>query len=159
MEAQLDHGLAPAPRARGMWDPDEPFPPVGKRALRAALVGLVWAVAVLPTALGWQRCVFATLLKRPCPGCGMTRAVRLLAAGDVSGSLHMHPLAVPVLGVGVLFVAATVWSTFDLGSPVHIHRSRFAQWTVGAMIGVYAVTVLFWIARWLGFFGGPVPVY
>lgn len=148
-----------AARGRGsMWDPDEPLAALPTRMRRAAAVAAVWAIAALPVALGWQGCAVATLLHRPCPGCGMTRALRLLLAGDVGASLRMHPLAVPVLGVGLLFMAATVWSTLVLGSPVHVHETRLGRWAIGALVVVYAAALLLWIARWFGFFGGPVPV-
>jgi len=37
-------------------------------------------------------CVFKGLTSFPCPTCGATRAVLLLAHGDVSASLSMNPL-------------------------------------------------------------------
>lgn len=149
---------SPPPPRRGMWDPDEPLAALSTRALRAAGVAAVWVAAALPVALGWQGCAIATLLHRPCPGCGMTRALRLLVSGDVAASLRMHPLAVPVLLAGGLFMASTVWSTLVLGSPIHIHRTRFGRSTIVALVIVYAAALALWVARWFGFFGGPVPV-
>ena len=134
------------------------LPPAGTRVLRAAGVAAVWAVSALPIALGWQGCTMARLLHRPCPGCGMTRALHLLVDGHVGASLRMHPLAVPLLVVGLLFMASTVWVTYVFGAPVPLHRSRFARTTIGLAIVVYGAALVLWILRWLGYFGGPVPV-
>jgi hypothetical protein len=147
-----------APAKPSMWDPDEPLAALPRRVLRAVGVGAAWAIAAVPVATGWQQCAAARLLHEPCPGCGMTRALRLLLAGDVDASLRMHPLAVPVLVVGLLFMGATVWATFVLGSPVQVHKTRVGKWTLAAMAVVYGAAFLLWGLRWFGLFGGPVPV-
>ncbi len=142
----------------GFWEFDEPTPTLARRMSRAAMVAVAWALSVLPVALGWQRCALATLCHRPCPGCGMTRAIKLLAAGRVGASLRMHPLAVPVLFAGTLLVLSTVWTTLAVGSPIRFHRSRLGQGAIGAAFVVYAAALVLWILRFFGHFGGPVPV-
>src|SRR5580704_9957089 len=102
----------------GIWDLDEPRAPLPTRVRRAAAVAGVWVLSALPVVTGLQRCPVATVFHRPCPGCGMTRALKLLADGDIGASLRMHPLAVPVLAAGLLFIATTVWTTLILGSPL-----------------------------------------
>jgi hypothetical protein len=134
------------------------FPLLRHRVSRAALVALAWAVSALPTALGIQQCAIATLFHVPCPGCGMTRALRLLGAGEASASLRMHPLAIPVLGAGVLLILATIWTTLVTGTPLLIHRSRFGRAVIGVAVLVYALAAVLWVLRWRGYFGGPVPV-
>jgi hypothetical protein len=142
----------------GFWDLDEPLPALSRRMARAAVVAGAWGLSLLPVALGWQRCALATLCHFPCPGCGMTRAIKLLAAGRVGASLRMHPLAVPVLFVGTVLVLSTVWATLVVGSPMRLHRSRFGQGALGAAIVVYAASLVLWVLRFLGYFGGPAPV-
>jgi Protein of unknown function (DUF2752) len=142
-----------------MWDPDEPLAAFPRRVLRAGVVAAAWGVAALPVALGWQQCAVARLLHEPCPGCGMTRAVRLLLDGQVTASLRLHPLAVPVLLVGTLFMGATVWTTLAEGSPLHIHETRLGKATLVAMVVVYGAALVLWVLRWFGLFGGPVPVF
>jgi hypothetical protein len=88
----------------------------------------------------------------------MTRAIRLLAEGKVGASLRMHPLAVPVLIAGSLLVLSSVWATLAVGSPMRLHRSWFGQAAIAAAIVVYAAAFVLWILRFLGHFGGPVPV-
>ncbi|HEY8041572.1 MAG TPA: DUF2752 domain-containing protein [Polyangiaceae bacterium] len=142
----------------GAWDLDEPLPSVRRRLARAAGVAGVWAVSALPIALGWQKCAIATLIHRPCPGCGMTRAIHLLQAGQLDASLRLQPLAVPVLAVGLLFIFSTVWTTLRLGTPLHVHKSRLARVTLGIAAVVYGAAFALWMLRWFGYFGGPVPV-
>jgi hypothetical protein len=129
------------------------------RFARAALVALVWAVSALPAALGIQQCAVATLFHVPCPGCGMTRAIRMLLAGDLAGSLRLHPFAVPVLGAGCLLILATLWATVVTGEPWWVHRTRFGRAALGASALVYMLAAALWVARWFGWFGGPVAVW
>jgi hypothetical protein len=154
--------VAPRP-APGMWDLDElehgPPPPLSVRVKRALGVAAVWTIAILPVATGWQRCAVAALLHRPCPGCGMTRAILLLAGGHVDASLRMHALAVPVALMGVVFIASTIWTTLTVGTPLSLYKGRLGRWTVAGLAVVYGAAFVLWIARGFGLFGGPVPVY
>ena len=125
---------------------------------RAALAALVWVAAALPAALRWQQCGFARMFHIPCPGCGMTRAVTLLVEGDWRGSLHMHPLALPVLAAGATFALATVWTTYVYGWPL-VHKSRLGRASLVGLGVAYAASIILWALRWLGLFGGPVSVY
>jgi hypothetical protein len=54
-------------------------------------LGIYWALDL--------SCPVRTLLQIPCPGCGMTRALKCLLQGDLAGSFAMHPmlLSTPVL--------------------------------------------------------------
>jgi hypothetical protein len=124
---------------------------------RAMLALVLWGLAALPAALRVQRCSFAKLFHRPCPGCGMTRAVELLLLGDWRASLHMHLLAVPMLVSGGTFVLSTVWATFLFGTPL-VHKSLFGRLALALLALTYLATFVLWIVRWFGFFGGPVPV-
>jgi hypothetical protein len=48
-------------------------------------------------------CPSVILLGIPCPGCGLTRAGRLLITGHFRESFYMHPLLIPVI-IGILLV-------------------------------------------------------
>ncbi|MGD0528486.1 MAG: DUF2752 domain-containing protein, partial [Polyangiaceae bacterium] len=132
-----------------MWDLDElehgPPPPLGVRVRRAVGVAAVWAIAILPVATGWQRCAVAALLHRPCPGCGMTRAILLLAGGHVDASLRMHALAVPVALMGVFFIASTIWTTLTVGTPLSLYKGRLGRLTVAGLTIVYGAAFALWI--------------
>jgi hypothetical protein len=142
----------------GFRDRDEALPALRLRIARAAAVAGAWILAVLPATLGLQRCPIATLCHVPCPGCGMTRALRLLASGRLEASLRMHPLAMPALVAGAMLVTSTVWATVALGSPIRVHRTLFGRVAIVAAIVVYGAALGLWGLRWLGYFGGPVSV-
>jgi len=82
------------------------------RIARAAV--LLFGVAALGNALGlWDAhaalvhlptlCAFHWITGHDCPGCGMGRALALLAGGHLTASLHQHPFALPL----VLWTTAT----------------------------------------------------
>lgn len=89
----------------------------------------------------------------------MTRAIKLLVAGDARASFAMHPLAVPTLGAGALLIASTVWATWALGSPVRVHKTSVGRAAMASGLVVYGATFVLWVLRWFGLFGGPVAVW
>lgn len=121
-------------------------------------MALVWAISGAPVFFGVSRCPSAMMFHRPCPGCGMTRAIDLLSAGDVLGSLAMHPLAVPALLVQAAVAVGTVAVTFTHGTPLEFWRVRWGRAITWALAVVGGLAIALWIARWLGAFGGPIPV-
>jgi hypothetical protein len=120
------------------------------RALRVALVlaplGVAWALS-LPV------CPTAALFHVPCPGCGLTRATLALMTGDLSGATAFNPLAVVVCP---LLVGATAYAIVRY---VLHGRVNADDWGAGWMLvlSMAALTVV-WLARWVGYFGGPVAV-
>ncbi len=137
---------------------DGRLPAASTRLARALLVIGVWAFAATPALLGRSRCMAAALLRMPCPGCGMTRAMRMLLAGNVAGSLRMHPLVVPDLVTTACVAAVTVWLTYRDGWPVNLWRDRTSRGVVVAFLAVNVAMVALWMIRALGGLGGPVPV-
>src|SRR5215472_1874344 len=127
-----------------------PPPSPLSRACRAALVGAVWSLGAVPVLFGRARCVAASILHLPCPGCGLTRAAYLLLAGHVTASLHMHPLLVPCLAATAWAAAATVWATWLTGSPLDAWTLRTGRWAVASFVGVQVAMVALWLFRWLG---------
>jgi hypothetical protein len=127
------------------------------RFFRALLGIALWGLAVLPTLVGAQHCTFARAFHRPCPGCGMTRAIDLLLIGHWRASLQMHPLAVPMVLAGGAFALSTIWTTWLFGLPL-VHKSLLGRLALGALALVYVASFVLWGLRWAGYFGGPVPV-
>lgn len=84
--------------------------------LRSAILLAVCAWMLLATAhalagfdalahAAWlPGCAFRALFQIPCPGCGMTRALLLLAELRFADSFAAHPAALPLLA------AATTWA-------------------------------------------------
>jgi hypothetical protein len=136
----------------------QPLPPRSARALRAFGVVLAWLLGVAPIMLGSARCNVAAIFHRPCPGCGMTRAIHLLRDGDIVASLRMHALAVPVVATTIAFGAITVWLTWSQGTPFRLWETRIGRVSTWALVAVHVAVLLFWALRAFGLFGGPVPV-
>jgi hypothetical protein len=139
------------------FDARPSIPPLGTRALRTLGVAGAWLFSALPLVVG-VRCNVARFLHAPCPGCGMTRAVHLLEAGDVVGSLRMHALTVPIALTSAFFAAVTLWLTFTIGTPLRILESRVGRASIILLLSVHVASVLLWVLRMFGLFGGPVSV-
>jgi hypothetical protein len=95
----------------------------------------------------------------PCPGCGLTRATLTLLHGDVQGALRFHPL---VLLISPLVAALLGVALLDLSRDPARPRPRWLRWkartvTVAAA-ALLTLTFGVWLARFAGYFGGPVPV-
>lgn len=98
-----------------------------------------WAAAFLP------RCAWRVLLGRPCPLCGMTRALAALARGDVQGAGAHHALVLPA---ALLLACELVGRTLMLGIGARhaIPRRviRLDLWLHVTLLGLYLVyAVLF----------------
>jgi hypothetical protein len=120
---------------------------------RRALVPLgVAGAAALLLVVGW-RCPIQLLLGLPCPTCGITRATLLALHGDLAAATHLHPLvwlAVPVVA-GVLCIELTGYVRTKTWGASRRVRGADALLTTTAFL-LFAL----WIARFAGFFGGPV---
>jgi hypothetical protein len=125
--------------------------------------GLMLCALAVPVALAFALdfpiCPSAGLLGIPCPGCGLTRATLALLRGDIAGAYHFHPLVFVLapLYIGVLGIAA--WEF--IAGPTPNRKPWFDVTSRNATIAAVALLVLVlgvWGARFLGFFGGPVPV-
>jgi hypothetical protein len=106
---------------------------------------------------GLMRCPMALLFHVPCPGCGLTRATLRLAAGDLPGAIHFHPLVLLVVPLFAAFFGTNSVMYVRTGEWGWVERNnqRWVTLLAGALI-VLAIGV--WIARFLGYFGGPAPV-
>ena len=74
------------------------------------LLGAVSLFQVVLTALklpAWQ-CPLKLTLGVACPGCGLTRAIVLLAQGKWQTAVHLHAFAPVGLGIVLLLVAGTL---------------------------------------------------
>lgn len=120
------------------------------RFLRLALLATPLVGASL---LGLPACPTAAIFRVPCPGCGLTRATLALAHGDIVAATAFNPVAFIVCP---LFVGAFAYAAYR-----YVRRGSVGadSWGAGPMLVVtMGVLTAIWIARWFGFFGGPVPV-
>ncbi len=126
-------------------------------ARRAALVWgaaalVVLAIALLPVP--W--CPWALIARVPCPGCGLTRATLAALRGDVHGAFRLHPAVFVVTPTVVVVLVRDLWGFTRRG--VWGEGQRGGRVTT-AFVGLVVATLLgVWLARFLGFFGGPVPI-
>ena len=133
-------------------------PPLLVRLRRASLtVAALAAFGALLYAKGLP-CVFARVLHTPCPGCGSTRSALALLHGDLEGTLRYNPLGpVMALLIGVLAAQAIV-SVLVHGDFRDTGEGRLGFVVKRAIVGVAALELVLWIARFFGALGGPVPV-
>jgi hypothetical protein len=113
-------------------------------------------------------CPMAGLFGLPCPGCGMSRATRLVLAGRWSDAWALHPLVFVILPLLAAFVLHRLWGA---ARGVHVELGvardpttesagqRLGRRLVNAfLLGVLLALLTLWVARFAGYFGGPVPV-
>ena len=113
------------------------------------LVGSVALLIFAPVPI----CPTRNWLHIPCPGCGATRAILMAAHGDFRGAMHMHPLAIvaAVLMIPTAFIALR--GVVQTGMPPPLPRVLRFTWYV--FVGFL---IVLWLARFAGYFGGPVPI-
>jgi len=118
---------------------------VSAQLVRPSVLGTLGLFTGVIIPFGWIEqgppiCMFKLMTGMPCPGCGLTRSVVALLHGDLTTSLHFHPLG--VLFVLLVLVLAIVdgwvwWRAKRPGAPV-----RPPSWLLERL----AVTPAPWVA-------------
>ena len=130
------------------------------RLLRVALMAACAGAFALAVHSDFPLCPLAGSFGIPCPGCGLTRATLALLHGDVRGALRFHPLVWLLTPLVVGVAATAAWNLLRApGAPPRAQAllSNGRIMTALATL-VLALTLGVWLARFAGFFGGPVPV-
>lgn len=113
-------------------------------AVLVALPALVWTLATYDLLPRVSLCMFQIITHRPCPGCGMTRAMLLLSRGDVPGSFRMHPLGIALAALYLGTVWGTVVAIARGGDPVaRFLERRGVKLTLAMLIAFLGL----WIVR------------
>jgi hypothetical protein len=127
--------------------------------LRAALVVSGAMLVAVYMLSGLATCPIARVLHVPCPGCGSTRSLRALlidhALGPCLRANPVAPFAAFAIAALVFRAAFVVARDGDLRVAFEGPAGRAF---VRALALLLAVDLAVWILRFLGFFGGPVPV-
>jgi len=129
------------------------------QARRALLAVTLVVCGPLAAVFGPPFCPTALVFDVPCPGCGLTRATWALLRGDLSAALHFHPLS-PLLSP--IFAGAIGLVLLDYVRGPGRSIVPPAWWTgrraTLAFSGLAALVLGVWLARFAGYFGGPVAV-
>ncbi|WP_437729372.1 DUF2752 domain-containing protein [Sorangium sp. So ce861] len=141
---------SPAPSAPSAWSAARPRG-------RAARLGAIAALLGLLVACGVPLCPFAIVTRHPCPGCGLTRATLALAHGHVAEALRLHPLS-PIMAPLVLAAIAYNAAVYVKDGRIAATESVQGAWVTRLGVALAILMVAVWVARFLGAFGGPVPV-
>ena len=125
---------------------------------RAAAVVLGYGLTFLALLSGQLKCAFAMATRHPCPGCGTPRAARALLHGDLAQAFRYTPMG-PVV-IAALFVVAveSVFRVARYGNIQDLGTRGPARFAVRVLLVALVLQIVVWIARFFGFFGGPVPV-
>lgn len=103
-------------------------------------------------------CAFASLFHTPCPGCGSTRAMLALAHGDLAATLRFNPFAPAMTLIIVALLGSAFRSVLTTGTFRDVGSGRLGVFLARAAAVVGLFELALWIARFAGYFGGPVPV-
>ena len=132
--------------------------PLAVRVRRAALGLLFGGVLFALLYAGAVPCMFARFTHQPCPGCGSTRSVLALLHGDLHGVLANNPLG-PAAALLMGIFAAQAWlSLLKWGDLRDAGEGKLAILLKRLLFVLAGLEFLLWIARFFGFFGGPVSV-
>lgn len=124
---------------------------------RVLRVGLIGGALLFVATSNIPLCMFARVTHHPCPGCGLTRATLALLRGDLGEAIHFHPLSIIISPLVIGFVAYKSWLYIVKGRWWETDKRR-GLWSTRASTALVVITIAVWVARFFGFFGGPVPV-
>jgi hypothetical protein len=112
-----------------------------ERPLLAGLVISGVALVILNLlGIGVWPCTFKMTTGLPCPGCGMTRAMKHLGQGNVATALHYHPFS-PAIFAGALIMTVVLFLPRRLHAIVVAHaeawerRTGLTTWIILGMLG------------------------
>ena len=112
-----------------------------------ALLVAVTLFQVILTALelpAWQ-CPLKATLGIACPGCGLTRAIVLLAGGKWLAAVQLHAFAPIGLGIGLLLVTGILLPTKVRDKVAH--RLATIEERSGIVIWLTFGLLIYWIGR------------
>jgi hypothetical protein len=120
---------------------------------RRISVGILAALGVHMTLVmfdlpGWP-CPIRQALNIPCPGCGLSRAARLLLRGSWDRALEVHVFA-PVFVLGLLALGVSLLLPSRLYADLIARLDRFER-IVPIIALILASIVMYWALRMLFF--------
>lgn len=107
---------------------------------RKSVLLLLVLVCAAPALLLVYHCPVRAVTGIPCPGCGMTTALKQFLSGNLQASFHTHPMLVPTLLLAAAAGASMVFRKEKLA------RRLVMVWGL-AMLGVYVWRMAVWFPR------------
>jgi hypothetical protein len=136
--------------------PEPAWPSGGVLARRAATLGMIAGAIGFVLVARVPVCPLASVAGIPCPGCGLTRATFACLGGHFDEALQLQPLvffATPMVGVCAVLASHSYLKRGRVTFPDPVGR-----WLMPPLKAVYFALIAFWVLRFFGVWGGPVPV-
>ncbi|MFV0363992.1 MAG: DUF2752 domain-containing protein [Suipraeoptans sp.] len=92
-------------------------------------------------------CPFALVTGYPCPGCGMTRAFKLLFHFKFVAAFKMHLFVYPII---IFFIAMIIYRYF-------LNRKQ-PMWIYNVLIFGLIMMIMFYIYRMIAYFPNTPPM-
>lgn len=90
---------------------------------KVLVIFLLLGIALILNKYNIRLCPFFNLFKIPCPGCGMTRAVKLIFQGKFLDSFKYNILALPLIIALIIYVILYIIFRDKLKALVNKYRS------------------------------------
>ena len=133
-----------------------PLPPAERFVGRALALSLAFALCVGVLFRGLVRCPFAKLFHIPCPACGSVRTLHAVFDDNPPGVWNGNPPALLVIVVTGLLGLRAIYVMFRDGHFRELTRGPFGRVLTRALYVLAAIEVFLWLARFFGYFGGPL---
>lgn len=150
----LEKNVLNAPQAPNLAGP----PPARWYPGRTAALLLGYGLTFLVLLSGQLKCAFAMTTHHACPGCGTTRAASALLHGDLAQAFRYNPMGPIVIAALFVIAAESVFRMARHGNVQDLGTQGSARFAVRVLLVALLLQIVVWIARFFGFFGGPVPV-
>ncbi len=106
----------------------------------------------------WLSCPMVSWFQRPCPTCGVRRALALFTHGHIAASLALQPLALPLLLSGWLLATEAIRGTLVGGAPFDLLSQTRGRLVLASAALSFVLSVVLWALRASGYFGGAVAI-
>ncbi len=136
---------------------ETPAASLSGRLRRGLTLGLLTLPVVVAVSVDFPLCPTAGLFGIPCPGCGLTRATIAAASGEFAAALQLHPLVFVVAPVYIA-VLGTLGMSYVRGGGDRPLSPRVNLAVSVLAISLFVLLFALWVARFLGYFGGPVDI-
>jgi hypothetical protein len=102
-----------------VWEAISGASPRGRLCGAFVLGAMLAAIGPDRLARGPQLCLISAVIRRPCPGCGMTRAASALLRGDMRRAIQTNPRIALVALIGGATLLDDLMSVMQRPSRLH----------------------------------------